>query len=121
MKKVVIIEDNLVVRHLLSSWFADDDFEVLTFDDIENLNERMDLIKPDLIITDIMLPNTNAAGMIEYFTKVKYPVIILSSMEEEDINYFANKIGAVAFFKKPVNLNSIFGFVNEYFHGMAKD
>lgn len=115
MKKVVIIEDNSVIQHLLSSWFIDEDYNVLCLNNLDNLVEKIEGIKPDLIITDIMLPNNTATDLIDTFCKIKYPIIVLSSMEEEDVTFFADQIGAIAAFTKPVKMNEIFGFINEYF------
>lgn len=115
MKKVIIIEDNPVVQHLLKSWFTDDDFIVVSLNNTENLKEKVEEIKPNLIVTDIMLPNNTAADLINTFNKINCPVIVLSSMEEEDIDFFANKIGAIGAFTKPVNMVEMFEFINMYF------
>lgn len=115
MKKVVIIEDDPVIQHLLKSWFMDDDFIVVSLDTTENLKEKVDEIKPNLIVTDIMLPNNTAADLINTFKKINCPVVVLSSMEEEDIDFFAEKIGAIAAYTKPVNMGEMFDFINGYF------
>ena len=117
MKKIVIIEDNTVIQHLLSSWFIDDDYNVLFLSNLEGLTEKIEGMKPDLIITDIMLPNNTATDLIDTFCKIKYPIIVLSSMEKEDVVFFAFQIGAIAAFTKPVKMNEIVGFINEYFQG----
>lgn len=118
MKKVVIIEDNPVIQHLLKSWFMDDDFMVVSLNNTENLKEKVGEIKPNLIVTDIMLPNNTATDLINTFNEIKCPVIVVSSMEEEDIDFFANKIGAIAAFSKPVKMDEMFDFINTYFKTM---
>jgi len=115
MKKVVIVEDNQVIQHMFKSWFANDEFNVQFLDNIDNLVEKIEEIKPDLIVTDIMLPDSTAADLITTYSKVKYPVIVLSSMDEEDVEFFAEKIGAIKSFTKPVNMPEIYGFINDYF------
>lgn len=115
MKKVVIIEDNPVIQHLLKSWFMEDDFMVVSLSNTESLQEKVDEIKPNLIVTDIMLPNNTASDLINTFNKINCPVIVVSSMEEEDIDFFADKIGAIAAFTKPVKMEEMFDFINSYF------
>lgn len=119
MKKVVIIEDNRVIQHLLSSQLSDDDYKVECLDSFDNLMDKIKLIDPDLIITDIMLPNGNVTEMIKTYQDLKCPIIVLSSMDNEDVEYFATEIGAIAAFTKPVNMNDIVEFINEYFLKMS--
>lgn len=115
MKKVVIVEDNHVIQHILISWFADEDFQVISLEGIEDLVQKVAIFNPDLIITDIMLPNTTANEIIDVFTQIKCPVIVISSMDEEDVEYFSSRIGAIAAFNKPINIDEVFAFIREYF------
>ncbi len=115
MKKLVIIEDSKVIQHILKSWFSEEEYQVIILEDLVNLNERLAAFKPDLIITDIMLPNTNAIELIEAFKGVPYPKVVLSSMDTEDVSYFAERIKAIGYFTKPRDIEEIFGFIHDYF------
>lgn len=115
MKKVVIIEDNKVIQHILKYWFTSDDFQVLSLENIDHLIAKIDKYQPDLIITDIMMPETDGAEMISVFSKIDLPKIVISSMDEVDVVYFAKRINAIAYYPKPINIKEIFEFIHEYF------
>lgn len=121
MKRVVIIEDNQVIQQVLAGWFCDDDFEVLTLTDMKDLYTRLDIFKPDLILTDIMLPDTTGHEMIEIFQGVSYPVIVLSSMDRDDVDFFAGRIGAIGAYCKPVDLEEMFAFIHAYFESAGQN
>ena len=116
MKKIVIIEDNQVIQHILRSWFSEEDFQVVSLDSIEGLTNKVRLFKPDLIITDIMIPNTTADELITVFNEIHVPIIVISSMDAEDVLFFAARIDAIGSFTKPIHLNELFGFIHDFFN-----
>jgi DNA-binding response OmpR family regulator len=115
MKKVVIIEDNRVIQHILKSWFKEEEFKVVSLENTDHLVDKLETFRPDLIITDIMLPDTTAADMLKIFSNLEYPVIVISSMDDDDVSYFASRIGAIASFTKPIKVKEIFDFIHNFF------
>jgi DNA-binding response OmpR family regulator len=113
MKKVVIIEHNQLIQLILRSWLAEEEFDVMTIESSLKLGDRIIKFKPDLIITDNMLPNTNI--LVNTFSNLAYPKLVISSTEEKEVKLFAAKINAIAYFAKPINLIEIFGFIHDYF------
>jgi DNA-binding response OmpR family regulator len=113
MKKVVIIEHNQLIQLILRSWLTEEEFDVMPIKNSLNLSDRIIKFEPDLIITDNMLPNTT--NLVNTFSHLLYPKLIISSSEEKDVKLFAAKIKAIAYFAKPINLIEIFGFIHDYF------
>lgn len=119
MKKVVIIEDNQVIQQIFKCWFIDEEFKVIAFNKIEGLRQKIDSFKPDLIISDTMLPATATVDLIKVIGSLKYPVIAISSKKDDDATNFATRIGAIASFAKPINLIGMFGFIYDHFNAKS--
>lgn len=115
MKKVILIEDNRIIREIVSAWLIDEDCEVKTLTNTNKLEQVIRVFQADLLITDIMLPNTTATELIQCFSVIHVPIVVLSSMDKEDILYFSNRIGALAFFQKPLELKDLFVFLHDFF------
>ena len=118
MKKVVIIEHNQLIQLILRSWLMEEEFDVMIIDSSLKISDRIIKFKPDLIITDNMLPNTT--NIINTFSHFIYPKLVISSSEEKDVKLFAAKIKALAYYAKPINLIEIFGFIHDYFFDKNK-
>lgn len=116
MKKVVIIEDNQLTLQILKCWFMDEEFQMMCINKVENLSQRISLFKPDLIITDIKLIATPTKKLLRVFRRVKFPVVVISSMKKDEVDYFTKRIGALASFTKPLNLIEIFGCIQDFFN-----
>jgi len=113
MKKVVVIEQNQLIQLILRSWLTKGEFNVMTIESTIKLNDRIKKFQPDLIITDNMLLNTT--NLVNTFSQLIYPKLVISSSEEKEVKLFAAKIKAVAYYAKPINLKEVFVFVHDYF------
>lgn len=69
-------------------------------------------IKPDLIFLDIVLPGMNGFGALRVIRKdpgtQHIPVIMISGNEHATEQFYANKIGADLFMKKPFSRYEVF-------------
>ncbi len=116
MRKVAIIEDNRVIRQILATWLLDEDAQIKTLENTMDLKTTLETFQPDLIITDIMLPNTTATELIQLFESLPYPIVVHSSMDKEDLEFFSKSVHAIAAFHKPNDLSELFAFLHEFLH-----
>ena len=104
MKKIVIIEDDKIIINILEFLFKKEGFEThIAKDGIEGI-EKISTIRPDLIVSDIMMPYKSGLE-ITLFSKTNYPeipIIMISALGKEDqtVIEVAN-LGVDAFFAKP--------------------
>ncbi len=110
MKKILIVEDNTVLQQLFHNWFATKKVELLSLYTAHHLAQRIESFRPDLIITDILLPDTTAEELIHCYARIHVPIIVLSSMEQDDLSFFSNEIHAIKAFKKPINMMEVMNF-----------
>ena len=107
MKKLLIIEDDVVLLTELEAKFRVADFQVYAFTGAETIREIADYVKvdkPDYIILDLILPNIDGRDLLhaikgdeEIFTT---PVIVFSDFSEEDVRVRCHNLGADYYFVK---------------------
>ncbi|MCG2611872.1 response regulator [Flavobacterium sp. SM15] len=86
MKKILIIDDDMIVINILDFLLKKEGFETHTASNgIEGI-EKISQINPDLIITDIMMPYKSGLE-ITLFAKTNYPttpILMVSTLGKED-------------------------------------
>lgn len=108
--KILIAEDDVLMVKILEFILKKEGYEVTSCKDGLTAIEKIPVLIPDLIITDIMLPFRSGLEIIG-FTKENYeniPVIVVSSLgEEEGTVIEAFNLGADDFVSKPFNPNEL--------------
>jgi len=104
MKKIVIIEDDKIIINILEFLFKKEGFETHIAKDGNEGIEKISTIRPNLIISDIMMPYKSGLE-ITLFSKTNHPeipIIMISALGKEDqtVIEVAN-LGVDAFFAKP--------------------
>lgn len=104
MKRILIVDDNLMMRRLIRNVFKDDDY---VLKEAKNGMEGLKLADKnpfDLVITDIVMPEMEG---IEFIIQLKknFPEtkIIAISGGKPYYLYVAKKLGIEAVFTKPLN------------------
>jgi len=57
--KAVIIDDDKIIRKTLEKYLTDLDFSVSTADQGSSGLELVEMIRPDLVISDMLMPGTH--------------------------------------------------------------
>lgn len=110
MKKILIIEDDLLISSLVQFRLKKDGYETVLVKDGNEGIEAIDSENPDLIITDVMMPFRSGIEIIHHAKNVfpDVPIIVLSSLgEEEEVVLEAFNLGVVDFIPKPFNPNEL--------------
>lgn len=110
MKKILIIEDDKMISSLVQFRLKKDGYETLVVMDGNQGVEAIEQFKPDLIITDVMMPYKSGIEVIQFSKKSfpEIPIIVLSSLgEEEQVVLEAFNLGVEDFVPKPFNPNEL--------------
>lgn len=103
-KRVLLIEDEIVLLNLLSEKFKDSGFEVNSAQSAEAGIKSALQNHPDLILLDIILPKMDGLTMLKKLRQDKWgkgvPVIILSNLSDQKKVSEAMKIGVYDFLVK---------------------
>lgn len=107
--KIVVAEDEPIMRKTIELRLKKDGHEVIATDNGRLALEYIEQHAPDLIITDIMMPYTSG---LEIVSKVRQgekriPVIVLSSMGQENVVLEAFNLGADDYITKPFSPNEL--------------
>lgn len=104
MKKILLVDDNVMMRRLIMNLFRNENLEI---DEASDGQEGLDKISTklyDLVITDIIMPGMEGIEMIRE-AKKHHPnlKIIAISGSKPYYLYVAKKMGVDAVFNKPLN------------------
>jgi response regulator NasT len=101
--RVVIAEDEALIRLDLREMLAEEGFEVVgEAADGEQAVELAETLHPDLVVCDVKMPKMDgitAAGIIS--AKQIAPVVILTAFSQRDLIERARDAGAMAYLVKP--------------------
>ncbi|MBS1509027.1 MAG: chemotaxis-specific protein-glutamate methyltransferase CheB [Bacteroidetes bacterium] len=103
--KTLLIEDSGFMRILLSDLLRKDDQIELVATATNGLDgvDKVKLLKPDVVITDMIMPQFDGLFVVQHLMKdMPLPIILLSSLDRTDPKIFdALKEGAFDFVDKP--------------------
>lgn len=104
--RVLLIDDDEMVLETLAPGLSDAGFEVETAQDGEIAADRFKRISPDVVVTDIIMPNREGIETLIEFKKIApdIPIIVMSGggrTHKLDFLDVAEKMGAAATLRKP--------------------
>ncbi|WP_143961036.1 response regulator transcription factor [Litoribacter populi] len=110
MKRILIVEDDPLTLKITENKLKKEGYQVYISKDGKDGIEKLHTLKPDLVITDLMMPYKSGLE-ITYYVKKHFPnvpVIVFSALGEEEktvVDTF--NVGANDFISKPFNLNEL--------------
>jgi putative nucleotidyltransferase with HDIG domain len=109
-RKVLVVDDNSELREYLVS-FLGDEFEVLTAaDGVEGLAKAR-LERPDLVVSDVMMPGMNGYALCAQIKGdpelSSLPVILLTARAEAMMRIAGYEVGADDYLGKPFNAEEL--------------
>ena len=115
MKKVLLIEDDTVVRENTAELLELANYTVITADNGKTGVAKAKKHLPDIIICDIMMPELNGYGVLQILSKEKstrlIPFIFLSAKTEHKDIRKGMDLGADDYITKPFDESEIFSAI----------
>jgi len=113
--KILIVEDESRLASLLKEAINEYFHSVIIAKDGEEGLKRFKVNKPDIIITDIMMPKTNG---LEMTIKIKeldelIPIIVLSAHSDKEKLLSAIDLGISKYFIKPFDPDEVLEHINK--------
>ena len=102
---VYVIDDDGSVRRAFQLLFQSADFDVQAFCSAEEFLESAGIRDDGCIILDIRMPGMTGLDLQKELASrnIRIPVIVVSAYDEAPTRDLARELGAVAFFRKPVD------------------
>jgi len=100
--RVVVVEDEALIRMDVVSILEEANFEVVAQgSDGEEAIALAAKHEPDLVVTDIKMPNLDGISAAEKIAEMKIPVVLLTAFSQADLVTRAAEAGAMAYVTKP--------------------
>src|SRR5690349_20921128 len=102
MTTIAVVEDDRGVLDLIKDTLEVEGFDVLSYHDALRALDAFESSSPDLVITDITMPNMDGIQLLRQLReKSDTPVILLTGPADERDEMVGLRIGADDFIRKP--------------------
>jgi CheY-like chemotaxis protein/predicted regulator of Ras-like GTPase activity (Roadblock/LC7/MglB family) len=112
MTRVLVVDDSVSVRKALERVLAPRQLEVVSASSAEQALEKVTLQRPDLVITDVVMPGMSGFEFCqmlkntEPFTEI--PVILISGIVDDHVLAQSRAVGAASVVTKPFTPEDLF-------------
>jgi DNA-binding NtrC family response regulator len=120
MATILVVDDELGIRALLSEILADEGHSVELAENAAQARACRDRMRPDLVLLDIWMPDVDGITLLTEggaSALLTMPVIMMSGHGTIDTAVEATRFGAIAFLEKPITLQKLLRAVEQ---GLAK-
>ena len=115
MPSVLVVDDSPMDRHLAAGLLRKSpDYTVFEAVDGKDALEQLELHLPDVVVTDMMMPNMNGLELVSE-VKDRYPlmpIILMTSLGSEEIAVQALQNGAASYVPKRVLASELLDVVD---------
>ena len=99
---ILIVDDDDRIRNLLKDYLSNNNYVVSTAENADHAKEKLDYIKFDIIILDVMMPGQNGYELTKEIKKqIKVPIILLTAKGEVENRIRGLELGADDYIGKP--------------------
>ncbi|MGB3468322.1 MAG: ATP-binding protein, partial [Cyclobacteriaceae bacterium] len=107
---LLLVDDNADMRTFIRT-LMEDDYHIIEARDGKDALEKMSEVKPDLILSDIMMPRMDGIDLIKRIKENevwrKIPLIALTALAKESDKLYTLQIGIDDYLVKPFNPNEL--------------
>lgn len=121
MANILVVDDELGIRDLLSEILFDEGHQVELAENAAQAREARTRAQPDLVLLDIWMPDTDGVSLLKEWASsdlLTMPVIMMSGHATIDTAVDAVKLGAYSFLEKPITLQKLLKAVEQ---GLSKE
>lgn len=114
MAVVLVVDDEVGIRELLSEILADEGHDVRTAASAHAARELRARERPDLVLLDIWMPDVDGISLLKDWVasgQLTMPVVMMSGHASIDSAVEATRIGAIDFLEKPIALQKLLATV----------
>ncbi len=133
-KHILIVDDDDRIRSLLKDFLTDNSYIVSTAENSIQAKKKLEYLKFDIIILDVMMPGQNGYDLTREIKKdMKVPIILLTAKGEVENRIKGLEIGADDYLGKPfepkelllrikniINKNNKIELSSKYYVGAAE-
>ncbi|NNU44565.1 response regulator [Ramlibacter montanisoli] len=110
MANILVVDDELGIRDLLSEILNDEGHTVELAENAAQARAARQRMRPDLVLLDIWMPDTDGVTLLKEWSTtglLSMPVIMMSGHATIETAVEATKIGAHSFLEKPITMQKL--------------
>jgi len=114
MAQILVVDDEIGIRELLSEILADEGHQVLLAENAGSARRFREAQRPDLVLLDIWMPDTDGITLLKEWAasgQLTMPVVMMSGHGTIETAVEATRIGALDFLEKPIALQRLLATV----------
>ena len=114
MSQILVVDDEIGIRELLSEILADEGHSVQLAENAERARALRGAERPDLVLLDIWMPDTDGITLLKEWAangQLTMPVVMMSGHGTIETAIEATRIGAIDFLEKPITLQKLLATV----------
>ena len=114
MQQVLVVDDEIGIRELLSEILSDEGYQVRLAENAAAARAFRSQVRPDLVLLDIWMPDTDGITLLKEWAGaglLTMPVVMMSGHGTIDTAVEATRIGAYDFLEKPIALQKLLATV----------
>ena len=116
MAQILVVDDEMGIRELLSEILADEGHTVLLAENAGAARKIRSEKRPDLVLLDIWMPDTDGISLLKEWSSaglLTMPVVMMSGNGTIDSAVEATRVGAIDFLEKPIALQKLLATVKK--------
>ena len=104
MATILVVDDEISIQELVKLYLENEGFRVESAGSGKEALEKIDVIKPSLVVLDIMLPDMNGLDVCrELRQRADVPVLMLTARKDDIDKILGLEMGADDYLTKPFN------------------
>jgi two-component system, NtrC family, nitrogen regulation response regulator NtrX len=112
--QILVVDDEVGIRELLSEILADEGHQVLLAESASDARRLRERGRPDLVLLDIWMPDADGITLLKEWAasgQLNMPVVMMSGHGTIETAVEATRIGALDFLEKPIALQRLLATV----------
>lgn len=110
---LMVVDDDAVARQTMEDILTDEGYEVLVANDGRDASEQLTRRVPQLLLTDLEMPELNGERLIEQVraSYPRLPILVLTSRLVIDARREAERLGVSGYINKPIEIDTLLSVV----------
>jgi CheY-like chemotaxis protein len=115
--KILLADDSITIQKVIELTFSDEDFDVVTVGNGRLAMDRLEEVRPDIVLCDIIMPEKDGYEVCDFIKKSAafshVPVLLLTGAFEPFDQERAARVGCDGFLAKPFEPQSLIAKVKD--------
>src|SRR5215207_5397597 len=114
MAQILVVDDEVGIRELLSEILADEGHQVTLAESAGDARRLRERARPDLVLLDIWMPDADGITLLKEWSAnglLTMPVVMMSGHGTIETAVEATRIGALDYLEKPIALQRLLATV----------